>query len=471
MAWAAECVVLPLPEVLGSTGLSATGTYWSATVDSMSPEGAIDEVGTDDYGVAGTNLMSELQKREYDCAIVGAGHAGLLLARLLADHGLRVALVDRRRDPRQTADNSERPVGWGLSVNLGSVVALRTAGLWDYVADRAQPLESMRVSDPATRQDVLYRACETDSEALSWGIAGRDLTRGLERAAFDQASVDMFWGEEIAHQNTGDGSRALTGQNGLKIDSRLVIAADGRQSPLRRQARLDGPKLDFKQVALAVGVTTEESHHGQGFEILLPSGPLAFLPLKEGRGDQPSASITWVLPKDQAMSWQSATAAQFAEALGSHMPKRLGAVRLATPLAAFPLSFSHAKRLIGDRLALVGDAAHGMHPIHAQGFNLALRDVARLAELVVSAHRRGGDVGAPALLRRYQASRLPDTLATGAFTSGFAWLGGSPNPIARGAIGTGALLLRKLPALRRALTRQGLGEVPGRPRLLRGLPL
>lgn len=457
--------------MLGATALSAPETSCSPTVDEAPLQCATDDAGTHDLGVAGTNLMSEMNGLEYDCAVVGAGHVGMLLARLLADQGLRVALIDRRSDPRETADGSERPVGWGLSVNLGSVVALRTAGLWDYVADRAQPLESMRVSDPATRQDVLYRACETDSEALSWGIAGRDLTRGLERAVFDQASVDMFWGQEITHQNTGDRTRALIGHNGLKIASPLVIAADGRQSPLRRQARLDGPKLDFKQVALTVGVTTEESHHGQGFEILLPGGPLAFLPLKERRGDQASASITWVLPKGQAASWQSAAPAQFAEALGSHMPKQLGAVRPATPLAAFPLSFSHAKRLIGDRLALVGDAAHGMHPIHAQGFNLALRDVARLAELVVSAHRRGGDVGAPTLLRRYQASRLPDTLTTGAFTSGFAFLGSTPNPIARGAIGTGALLLRKLPALRRALTRQGLGEVPGRPRLLRGLPL
>lgn len=415
--------------------------------------------------------MSDMNWLEYDCAVVGAGHAGMLLARLLADQGLRVALVDRRRDPRKTDEGSDRPVGWGLSVNLGSVVALRTAGLWDYVADQAQPLESMRVNDPATRQDVFYRASETDSEALSWGIAGRDLTSGLERAVFDQPSVDMFWGEEIAHRSIGDGTRTLTGQNGLRIACRLVIAADGRQSPLRRQAQLDGPVLDFKQVALTFGVTTEASHQGQGFEILLPSGPLAFLPLKEGHADRPSASITWVLPKNQAESWQSAMPVQFAEALCSHMPEQLGAVRLATPLAAFPLTFSHAKRLIADRLALVGDAAHGMHPIHAQGFNLALRDVARLAELLVSAHRRGRDIGAPALLRRYQASRLPDTLATGAFTSGFAFLGSSPNPIARGAIGTGALLLRKLPALRRALTRQGLGEVPGGPRLLRGLPL
>ncbi|MEM7444592.1 MAG: FAD-dependent monooxygenase [Pseudomonadota bacterium] len=415
-------------------------------------------------------MTSKSRGGDYDCLVVGAGHAGLLLARLLADQGLRVALLDKRSGPIGKSE-SARPVGWGLSVNLSSVVALRTAGLWDYVADVAQPLDSMRVTDPTSKRDVLYQASEAGVEALSWGILGQDLASGLERAVADQSSIDIVWGEEIASQDLGDGSQSITCQSGLTISCRLLVAADGRRSLLRRKARLDGPQLDFKQVALTFGVTTDESHHGQGFEILLLGGPLAFLPLKEGGADRPSASITWVFAKDRAAKWQSATPEAFAEELGRRMPDHLGNVRPATPLAAFPLTFSHAKRLVGERLALVSDAAHGMHPIHAQGFNLAVRDVARLAELVVAAHRQDRDVGAPALLRRYQASRLPDTLATSTFTSGFAWLGSSTNPLARGTIGAGALLLQQLPALRRTLTRQGLGEVPGRPRLLRGIPL
>ena len=153
------------------------------------------------------------------------------------------------------------------------------------------------------------------------------------------------------------------------------------------------------------------------------------------------------------------------------MPDRLGGVRLVTPIAGFPLTFSHAKRLAGQRLALVGDAAHGLHPIHAQGFNLALRDVARLAELLVAGHRRGQDPGSRSRLRRYQASRLPDTVASGLFTTGFSLLSSSANPLARGAIGAGALLLQKIPLLKETLMRQGRGEFPGRPRLLRGVPL
>ncbi|MEM7122508.1 MAG: FAD-dependent monooxygenase [Pseudomonadota bacterium] len=414
---------------------------------------------------------SKAQGQLYDCAVVGAGHAGLMLARLLADHGLSVALLDKRGKPGDGAIDGARPNGWALSVNLGSVVALRTAGLWDYLADQAQPLTVMRVTDPASKRDVLYRASDTGSEALSWGIAGRDLARGLERALADQGSIDAFWGEELACQHAGLESCRITCRSGLAIDCRLAVAADGRRSPLRQTARLDGPGVDFKQVALTVGVTTGASHGGEGFEILLAGGPLAFLPLPETGAGRPSASITWVRDRDQAERWQAAPPEMFARALRRHMPERLGDVRPATPLAAFPLTFSHAKRLIGDRLALIGDAAHGMHPIHAQGFNLAVRDVACLAELLVSAHRYGRDPGSRGLLKRYQSSRLPDTLATGAFTSGFGLLSSSANPLARGVIGGGAFLLQKLPALRHALTRQGLGEAPGRPRLLRGVPL
>lgn len=407
-----------------------------------------------------------------DCAVVGAGHAGLLLARLLADQGLSVALVDKRPDPGMATSGCGRPPGWGLSVNLASVVALRTAGLWNYVAGQAQPLAAMRVVDPKSGQEVIYRASETGSEALSWGIAGQDLVDGLERAVADrEGSISTFWGEELTHYRPGDEYCELLCRSGLAIACRLAVAADGRQSRLRGLAGLDGALMDFQQVALTVGVATAESHGGEGFEILLPGGPLAFLPLPEGRADEPSASITWVLATDDAARWQSAEPETVADALRRHLPERLGEVRLASPLAAFPLTFSHARRFVAKRLALAGDAAHGMHPIHAQGFNLAVRDVARLAELLVPAYRRGGDLGAPALLTRYHASRLPDSVATGMFTSGFGLLSGSANPLARGAIGAGALALRKLPILRRALTRQGLGDVPGRPRLLRGVSL
>lgn len=410
-------------------------------------------------------------EKPFDCAIVGAGHAGLVLARLLADRGLRVALIDTRADPRTASRDAGRPAGWGLSVNLGGVTALRTAGLWPYLADHAQALSGMRVTDPTSNRDVLYRAAETGSEALSWGIAGRNLTGGLQEAVFDQPAIETYWGEEVVDRHCGHGECRLIFRSGRELACRLAVAAEGRNSPLRRSAGLDGRLMDFKQVALAMGVVTEGSHQGEGFEILLSGGPLAFLPLPEGRPGMPSASVTWVLPREEAARRQAAEPQEAAEALSAHTPRNLGPVRLVTPVAAFPLSFSHARRLVGRRLALVGDAAHGLHPIHAQGFNLALRDVARLAEILVAGHRRGQDPGAASLLRRYETSRLPDTLATGLFTTGFSLLSSSANPIARGVIGAGALLLQKVPTLRQSMMRQGRGESPVRPRLLRGVPL
>ena len=411
------------------------------------------------------------QNRSFDCLVVGAGHTGLLLARLLADHGLRVALMDKRAGPRAAAGKVDRPAGWGLSVNLGGVIALRTAGLWRYLAARSQALARMRVTDATSKREVLYQAAETGSEALSWGIAGGDLERGLQRSVLDQPAIEGFWEEELVGHHFGDGECTLTCRSGLKLAGQLAVAADGRRSSLRRAAALDGPVMDFKQTALTVGITNERGHQGEGFEIFLPGGPLAFLPLPEGRPGEPSASVTWVLPRDEAARWQKAKPEAVAEELGRHMPRHLGRVRLATPIAAFPLNFSHARRLIGKRLALVGDAAHGLHPIHAQGFNLALRDVARLAELLVAGRRLGQDLGSKRLLRRYESSRLPDSLATGLFTTGLNLLGSSTHPFARGTIGAGAYMLQKAPFLRHALMRQGRGEFPGRPRLLRGLPL
>ena len=416
-------------------------------------------------------MTASASNRSFDCMIVGAGHTGLLLARLLADHGLRVALLDRRADPQTATEKAERPAGWGLSVNLGGVIALRTAGLWQYLSAHSQPLSRMRVADATSNRDVLYEAAETGSEALSWGIGGQDLEQGLQRSILDQPTIEGFWGQELTGHHFGESECTLTCRSGLELTGQLVVAADGRKSPLRRAAALDGLVMDFKQTALTVGVTSEESHRGEGFEVLLPGGPLAFLPLPEGRPGKPSASLTWVLPRDKAAHWQKAKPEAVAEELGRHMPKHLGRVRVATPIAAFPLNFSHARRLIGRRLALVGDAAHGLHPIHAQGFNLALRDVARLAELLVAGRRLGQDPGAGFLLRRYEASRLPDSLATGLFTTGFSLLSSSAHPLARSAINATGYLLQKVRFLRHSMMRQGRGEFPCRPRLLRGLPL
>ncbi len=409
-------------------------------------------------------LTSHRVQTDFDCVVVGAGHAGLLLARLLADHGLNTALIDQRPDPRTADTSGRRPAGWALSINLGTVTALRRAGLWDYFADHAQPVTTMRVIDPAWGRDVLYRAAEIDGEALAWGITGSDLDTSLVRAVFDQPVVETIWNEAVIGHDAAGGRCSVTCRSGRRITCRLAIAADGRQSPLRTAAGLDGPRADFGQTALTLGVTTEHSHRGGGFEVLYLGGPLAFLPLPEGRAGKPTAALTWVFSREEAARRQTAAPASVVAELSALMPEHVGSVRITTPIVGFPLSASHARRLVGRRLALVGDAAHGLHPIHAQGFNLALRDVSCLVRMLADAHRDRGDVGEGAVLRRYQAARLPDTLATSLFAAGFGVVGGSASPVARGAIGMGAILLQNVPALRAALARVGAGTMSFPPR-------
>ncbi len=409
-------------------------------------------------------FASHHAQMDFDCVVVGAGHAGMLLARLLADQGLRIALVDQRADPRTAEASERRPSGWGLSINLGTVIALRQAGLWDYFAGNAQPVTTMRVTDPAWGRDVLYRASEIDGEALSWGITGADLDLGLMQAVFDRPAIETIWTETVTGHDAGGGRCTLTCRSGRRLTCRLAIAADGRQSPLRRAAGLDGLKADFHQSALTLGVTTEFSHEGGGFEVLCLRGPLAFLPLPEGKPGKPTAALTWVFPRKDAARRETDGPESLAAELTHLVPKRFGDVRITTPVVSFPLSTSHARGLVGRRLALVGDAAHGLHPIHAQGFNLALRDVTCLARLLADVQRRRGDIGDATVLGCYQMIRLPDTLATSLFTAGFGAISGSPSPIARGVIAIGGLMLETQPLLRGALARAGAGTLPFAPR-------
>ncbi|MGO1117273.1 FAD-dependent monooxygenase [Rhodovibrionaceae bacterium A322] len=415
--------------------------------------------------------MTSTPSSSFQCLVVGAGHTGLLLARLLADQGLNVALLDKKALTPAAQAPSLRPAGWGLSINLGAVTALRTAGLWPYLQQQAQPLQSMTVRDAATAQEVVYQAKEINAEALSWGIAGGALEHGLFQAILEQPDLTLLGEEEIADLTLSPSGAEVLCKSGRRFSADLIVAADGRQSRLRQMAGLDGPKVNFRQTALALGIGHDRSHHGQGFEAFLPGGPLAFLPLPSSEQGKPHSCLTWVLPEKEATAWQSADPKDLQRHLADILPARLGHISLETPLSAFPLSFSHARAYGRDRLVLVGDAAHGLHPIHAQGFNLALRDVARLAELLVQGHRDQKDLGRPSLLRSYQMTRLPDSLTTGLFTTGLNLTASSSNPLALAGRKVAAGLLQNLPPLRQLLTLQGMGQGPGRPRLLRGLPL
>jgi 2-octaprenyl-6-methoxyphenol hydroxylase len=413
------------------------------------------------------------QPLDADVLIVGAGMAGATLALALQSGGLTPILIDRAPLSDQWAETFD---GRASAIAFSAFRQWRTLGLAQALEPHAQRIEQIVVSDGHSPGAASGRGrspfvLRFDSAEIADRVAGEPLGYLLEnrriRVALAQgvkaAGIEVLAPAAIEALDFADGGATITLADGRALRALLLVAADGRDSFVRRKAGIGVVGWPYGQSGVVATVDLERPHGGVAHEYFLPSGPFAILPLTENR-----ASLVWTESDAAAKALMAASP----EAFQAHLDRRFGDfVGAATAQAGrfiYPLSLEMAERMTAPRLALIGDAAHGVHPIAGQGLNLGLKDIAALAQVLVDAVRLGEDIGSPLVLERFARWRRFDNVMLAAATDGFTRLFSNDNPLMRLARGAGMGAVNAIGPARRFFMQEAGGATGDLPRLLRG---
>ena len=406
-----------------------------------------------------------MTRDDKDVLIAGGGFAGLTLAvalRQALGPTFSVSVADPTLGSSHAAD--ER----ASAIVAAARRLFETIGIWGSVAGKAQPILDMVVTDSrlndAVRPVFLTFAGDVEpGEPFAHMIENRHLVDALEEKARELAVV--FHATPVAGFVADASSQrvAVTLADGSVIASRLLVAADGARSTIRKGARIATHGWTYGQSAIVTNVAHERDHGGRAEEHFLPGGPFAILPLQGRR-----SSIVWTESAAEAERIMALPDDAFLAELEQRFKLHLGEIRLIGARRAHPLGFFVARSFIAERIALVGDAAHVIHPIAGQGLNMGLKDVAALAEVVADAARLGLDPGSAGVLERYQRWRRFDTMSMGFATDGLNRLFSNQSDILRFARDLGLGMVERLPPLKRLFIREAAGLVGEVPKLLRG---
>jgi 2-octaprenyl-6-methoxyphenol hydroxylase len=398
-----------------------------------------------------------------EVVIGGAGFAGLALA-----IALRQALGDAFTvvviDPALAHAQSKDPRASAIAAAARRL--FEAIEVWDAVAANAQPILNMVVTDSklddAVRPTFLTFGGEVEEgEPFAHMVENRHLVDALVAKA-KALSVDLLAGAVASFENTGNAIEVALADDEI-IPARLLVGADGANSKIREQAGIATHGWNYDQSAIVTTVGHEREHNGRADEHFLPAGPFAILPLTGKR-----CSIVWTESADEAARIVALPDDEFHAELEKRFGLQLGDIKVIGPRRAFPLGLFTARTFIGERLALIGDAAHIIHPIAGQGLNMGLRDVAALAEAIADAARLGLDPGGPDVLERYQRWRRFDTMTMGVATDGLNRLFSNHSDVLRLARDIGLGLVERMPALKRVFIREAAGFTGDVPKLLKG---
>lgn len=398
-----------------------------------------------------------------EVAIVGAGPVGASLAVALGAQGIPCCVLDRAPLPPMALPGFD---GRAYAIAQASQALLDGAGVWDRLPVTPCPIEAIKVADGRVGErpsslDLDFRAAEVAGAPFGWMVEARALRVALNARLAELPSV-MVLAPMTAAVARDEAGATLRLADGRAIRARLVVGAEGRQSPLRQEAGIRVIRHDYGQVGLVGAFAHERPHGNAALELFLPAGPFAQLPLTDagafGESSLPHASaFVWTERRASAERILAMDDAGFARELRRRLGDRLGVIQPIGRRWHYPLTAMHAARYVAGRMALVGDAAHGMHPIAGQGLNIGFRDVAALSRLLGEAHAAGGDPGAPALLARFQAERRPDALLMIGATHVLEKLFGNDIGPVRLARRLGIAAVDRIPALKRAFARQAMG--------------
>jgi 2-octaprenyl-6-methoxyphenol hydroxylase len=379
----------------------------------------------------------------------------------LGGAGLQVAVIDRTA---QSVQQEEGFDGRATAVALGSQRILAGLDVWNDLAGQAGPILDIRVSDGRSRLFLHYDHRQVGDEPLGFIVENRHLRRTMAQALAACPSISLRAPTEIAAIERDSAAVSLRLADGGTLRAALVVGADGRGSQVRRSAGIESAEWQYGQTALVCSLRHEQPHRGVAHERFLTAGPLALLPLR----DPHLSSVVWTETTAAAKSLLLLADDAFSAEMQARFGDALGRLAIEGKRWSWPLSLHHAARYVAPRLALAGDAAHGIHPIAGQGLNLGWRDVAVLAEVLVDARRLGLDIGQLDVLERYEAWRRPDTIALLLATDGLNRLFSNDIAPVRLARDIGLALVDRAVPLKRRLMRQAMGLTGTLPRLVRG---
>ncbi len=407
--------------------------------------------------------MNDAQTETRDLLILGGGLVGMTLALAAAKQGMSSHVIDRA-DPaeltREGFDDRATAIStasWHLFTNIG-------------IAERLEPFACDIASIAVTDQNKPGRLDFTpgpDEGTLGRMFPNRRLRLALFEAAAEEPLINWVAKAEIAERQRSEFGVAAVLEDGRKLKGRLMIAAEGRGSPTREEAGITIAKWDYEHRAIIAGLTHSKPHHNVAWEIFYPAGPFALLPLDDDADGTHRSSLVWTVSEEDGNAVMKLGDRAFLAEVQKRMGDVLGEVTSVGARSSWPLGFHHTAKITGERLALVGDAAHGIHPIAGQGLNLGLRDVGALVEVLADGARIGLDLGDAQLLKRYENWRGLDSFMVALATDGLTRLFGVPGAAASAARRIGMSAVQRTPALKGFFMDEARGVSGDLPELLK----
>lgn len=406
--------------------------------------------------------MSNVQRS--DVLISGGGLVGQVLALALAHHGLSSHIVDPA-DPLATI----APGFDGRASAIASATwkMFEVIGLAQRLEGHGCPIHMIKVSDGGQKADLDFVTGEAEAP-LGTMVENRQLRIALADAVVDQPLIKRSMPAQVIDRDIGPHGVALTLADGARLQAPLLIVAEGRRSPTRDAAGLVIANWSYHHHALIGAVAHSKPHDRVAHEIFFPAGPFALLPLVDDDQGRHRSAFVWSVSEKDGPALAKLGERGFLAELAKRAGGLLGDMELVAPRMTYPLGFHHSAQIVTDRLVLVGDAAHGIHPIAGQGLNLGLRDVAALTEVLVDGSRLGLDLGDAALLARYQRWRGLDNLMVSLATDGLTRLFGIPGRTASAVRRAGLGAVQRLPMLKGFFMDEARGEAGELPKLLAG---
>jgi 2-octaprenyl-6-methoxyphenol hydroxylase len=400
--------------------------------------------------------------------IVGGGLNGAALALALAQTGHSVCVIDTLGEKvRKNAAFDGR----SYALALASKRLLDAIGVWERVEEHAQPMLEIKVTDGHAGIGpspffMHFDHAEIEEGPMGYMVEDRHLRRAFLEAMAKDNAITQINGRTVVSQQVDATGVTLTLDDGASVEGHLIVGCDGRSSGTASRAGIKRTGWDYSQTALVCAIEHDLPHNGIAHQFFMPPGPLAILPLTGNR-----SSIVWSERTEAAQRINALPEAEYLQVLRPRFGDFLGDIRLQGDRFTYRLNLTIANSFISDRLALVGDAAHGMHPIAGQGLNAGLRDVGALAEVLTLAGRRGEDIGSVLVLERYQEWRRFDTASLAMATDVFNKLFSNDNPLLRLGRDIGMGIVGSLPGLRRGFVREAAGLTGDLPKLLQGRPI